>query len=76
MVNELHVKTSVDEVEVGRAGDVHGGAELASDEALVDAHVGGVLRRVRKDDLEEGKRESATEQKPKDKRRRSSPVHG
>lgn len=51
VVGDLHVKTSVDEVEVIGARDVHRRPELALDEALVHAHVGRVLGAVREDDL-------------------------
>lgn len=51
VVGELHVQSSVDEVERRVALDVLGRAELTVDEALVDALVGRVEGRVGEDDL-------------------------
>ena len=51
VVHDLHVKTTVHKVEVLGARDVHRRAELAMDEALVDTHVGRVLRAVREHNL-------------------------
>lgn len=51
MVGNLHLKSSMHKVEVFGASDVHRRPELAVNKALIDAHVLGILRRVREDDL-------------------------
>lgn len=47
----LELQTAVEEVEPGRAVDIHGGAEHSLWERLVDSHVGGGHGEVRKCDL-------------------------
>lgn len=51
MMDGLELKTTVEEVEPGRAVDIHGGAEHSLRERLVDSHIGGGHGEVRKRDL-------------------------
>ncbi len=52
MVRDLHVQTAVDEVEPGRAVDVHRGSDLARRKALAQTKIVARLCKVREDNLD------------------------
>ena len=51
VVRDLEVQAAVDELDRGRADHVDGGAQLAREEGLAGAEVGGRAREVREHDL-------------------------